>query len=134
MAEFLAPYQSGILALGLLGVMHLVQLVVADVVAIAQKHTPGTPVENRHDLFLFRAVRAHANTMESLGAATLIALFAIARQASADSVNTLLWIFLGLRIGHMIAYYADWRIPRSAFFGLGLTALLVLFGVGLRSA
>ncbi len=131
--EFLTPYESGILALGLLGLLHLVQLVVADVVAIAQKHTPGTPVEQRHEVFLFRAVRAHANTMESLGAATIGAVFAIARQAPPETVNALLWGFLALRVGHMVAYYADWRIPRSVFFGLGLVALFVLFGTGLRA-
>ena len=131
--DILAPYQSGILALGLLGFLHLVQLVVADVVAIAKKHEPGTPVEQSHDVFLFRTVRAHANTMESLGAATIGAAFAIARGAPPETVNALLWAFLAMRGGHMLAYYADWRIPRSVFFGLGLIALFVLFGTGFRA-
>jgi len=105
--------------------------VTADVAGILNKHVPGTAINGGHDDFLFRATRAHANTTESVGAAILVSLFAILAGADPVWTNTTLWVFLGARVVHTVAYYLDVRLLRSAAFGIALTALFVLFGLGL---
>ena len=62
MTEALVPYQPAVLALGLFGFLYLAQLLVADVVGLSRRHTPGMPIDSGHDDLLFRAARAHANT------------------------------------------------------------------------
>ncbi len=133
MPEYFAPYQPAVLALGLFGFLYLVQLLVADVVGLTRRHIPGTPVDGGHDDFLFRATRAHANTTESVGAAILIAAFAITCGGSPALVNNGLWAFFALRVVHMLAYYLDVRILRSVAFALGSLALIVVFGAGVRA-
>ena len=87
MSELIAPYSSSVLALGLLGFLYLVQLLVADLVAIRRGHVPGTPVSGGHEDLLFRATRAHANTTESIGAVILLSAFAILVRADPAWVN-----------------------------------------------
>ncbi len=133
MSEWLAPYQSAIAALGGLGFFHVVQILVADVIALRRGHTPGTAAEGGHDDLLFRASRAHANTNESIAAVVLIAGFAIARGTAPGTVAFLCWAILGLRILHGACYWANWQAPRSISFALGIVALLALFGAGVRA-
>ena len=133
MAEALAPYETAVLILGGYGFLAMLQLLVADVVAIRAKHVPGTPVAGDHGDFLFRVTRAHANTIESIGAVILIAGFAIAIGADPDSVNRSLAAFLAFRVLHMAAYYLDIRILRSVAFALSVVALLTTFGAGIRA-
>ena len=133
MPEALVPYQPAVLALGMFGFLYLAQLLVADFTGIARRHTPGTAVEGGHDDFLFRAARAHANTSESVGALILIAGFAITCGGAPAIVNNGLWAFFAFRLVHMLAYYLDVRILRSVAFGLGMLALLVVFGAGVRA-
>ena len=134
MSELIAPYSSSVLALGLLGFLYLVQLLVADLVAIRRGHVPGTPVSGGHEDLLFRATRAHANTTESIGAVILLSAFAILVRADPAWVNFSLGAFLGLRLLHMLAYYLDWRVLRSVAFALGFGALCVVFVVALQAA
>jgi hypothetical protein len=47
--ELFHPYNITLLVSGLTGLMMLIQFVVADVVAIKEKHTPGYPVKSDHD-------------------------------------------------------------------------------------
>lgn len=131
MSDVLVPYASGILALGSLGALYLVQLLVADLVAVKRRHVPGTPVDASHADLLFRATRAHANTTESIGAVILIAGFAIAMAGDPTWINNLLWLLVGFRALHMAAYYANIGILRSIAFALSFGTLMVLFGVGL---
>lgn len=131
MPDFLAPYSSVVSALGVFGCLYLIQLVIADAVAIRSGHTPGTPVSGAHDDPLFRATRAHANTTESVGAAILIASFAVLSGADPSWTTMAVWTFVGARVVHMLAYYFDQRLLRSAAFGFATTALFVLFGMGL---
>lgn len=130
MPEYLIAYQSTFLALGLLGLLSLIQLLIADVVGILRRHAPGTPVESDHANLLFRTHRAHANTNETLGAALLISAFAIARNGDPTLIQYTVWAFLGFRSLHMLAYYFDKRLARSGAFALSFLALLILFGVG----
>ena len=126
-------YAPSVLALGLFGLLYLVQLVVADVTGVRRRHVPGTPVSGAHDDFLFRATRAHANTTESVGAVILIAGFAILSGGAPAWVNGSLWTFLGCRVVHTLAYYLDLRAVRSIAFVLALFALGFLFVAGVRA-
>ncbi len=131
MSEWLLPYQIVVGALGATAALLLVQILVVDVAGIRARHTPGTPVAPDHGLFLFRAVRAHANTNESIAAFVLLALFGILRGADAVWLGVLAWIYVGGRAAHMLCYYADLRLLRSAAFAVALLALLAMLAVGL---
>ena len=133
MPEFLLPYTGVIGAFGAAGVLILLQMLVADFAGIRSRHVPGTPVPPDHGLFLFRAVRAHANTNESVAAFVLLALFGIFSAANAQWLNGLAWTYVGARIAHMLSYYADQRLLRSVAFGIGLLALLAMAAVGVFS-
>jgi uncharacterized MAPEG superfamily protein len=129
MSEIFIPYTSALHALVMLAVLFLVQLLVADVAGLTSKHTPGTPVVGGHDDFLFRAVRAHANTNESLAAFILAAFAAIALAVDPVWVGRLVWGFVIARALHMAAYYADLRNLRSGAFALGLGCMIALIVV-----
>ena len=129
----LAAYRPAILSFGVMGALYLAQLLVADVIGIRRKHIPGTPVTAGHDDLHFRAVRAHANTTESIAAFILIGLFTIAMGATPTWVSALCWTFVGARAAHMTLYYLDVRAPRSVAFALALVALGLLFVLGLWS-
>jgi uncharacterized MAPEG superfamily protein len=131
--EFLLPYTGVIGAFGATGVLILLQMLVADFAGIRTRHVPGTPVPADHSLFLFRAVRAHANTNESVAAFVLLALFGIFSAANAQWLNVLAWTYVGARIAHMLCYYADQRLLRSIAFGIGLLALLAMAAIGVFS-
>ena len=126
MSEAFIPYTSALNALVLLAVLSLVQLLVADVAGLRSKHTPGTAVRGGHDDFLFRAVRAHANTNESLAAFVLAAFAAIALAVDPVWVGRLVWGFVLARVLHMAAYYADQRNLRSGAFVVGLVCMIGL--------
>ncbi|MEM7015917.1 MAG: MAPEG family protein, partial [Pseudomonadota bacterium] len=110
------------------------QLLIADVVGLVNKHTPGTPVSSGHDDFLFRAMRAHANTTESIGAFILLTGFAILMQGDPFWVNFSSWLFVGARLVHMLVYYLNISIVRSLAFGMSIFALLGLFLIGIVQA
>jgi uncharacterized MAPEG superfamily protein len=130
-AEFLLPYAGVVAAFGATGALMLLQILVVDFAGIRAKHVPGTPVPADHSLFLFRAVRAHANTNEGVAAFVLLALFGIFSAANAQWLNGLAWTYVGARIAHMLCYYADQRLLRSIAFGIALLALLAMAVVGL---
>ncbi len=133
MLEAVVPYFGSVLALGFLGFLVLVQLLVADLIAIRRGHVPGTPVSASHGDLLFRATRAHANTSESIGAVILISAFAIVVGGDPAWVNPSLAAFLAFRLIHMLAYYLDLRVVRGVAFALGFGALCVVFVVGLKA-
>ena len=120
------PYTPVAGALLAMGVLCLVQALVADVAGIRAGHVPGMPIAGGHDDFLFRATRAQGNTNENLGAFLLLALAAVALGASSRWTNGLAWVFVAARLGHMLTYYVDLRPARSACFGVGLLALIGL--------
>lgn len=131
MLELLRPYGSSIAAWLVVGGAYLVQTLVADLAMVRAHHTPGTPVVGGHDDFLFRATRAHANTNESLAAFVVLSLAAMLLGASPAWTNGLTWGFALARVGHMLAYYADQRLLRSAAFSVGFACLVGLLVVGL---
>lgn len=123
MQDWIVPYSTTLSAMAAAGALAFFQLVVADVAGIRAGHTPGAPVVADHGNFLFRATRAHANTNESLGIFGLLALVSILSGSSAEWTGGLAWTWTGARVGHMACYYAGAGLPRSIFFGIGMTAL-----------
>lgn len=126
-----AAYGPAILALGAAGALVLVQVLVADVAGVRAGHVPGAPVLADHGSFLFRAVRAHANTNETLGAFLALTVFAMLTAASPAWVNGLACTWVASRVAHSAFYWADLRTLRSVAFGISLLALVAMLVVGL---
>lgn len=120
----MSVYAPTVWAMGAAGALLLVQLIIADVTAIRERHRPGTPIPVDFNRFLFRAARAHANTNESLAAFGLLAVTGILSAASPVWLNALAWAYVICRLAHMAAYYANRGTPRSTAFGISLLALL----------
>lgn len=133
MSEWLSPYETSILILGLTGALSLLQLLAFDVMAIKLKHPPGYPIESSHKNLLFRLSRAHANTNETLGAMILLFLFAVMSQANPTWVNLLMLVYFCSRVLHMLFYYAAKPTLRGIVFGVSIISLLGLFILGVVS-
>lgn len=131
--EYFNEYQITILVVGLMGLLMFIQLVIADVVALVKKHVPGYPVEHSHSQFLFRATRAYLNTNESVSIFILFVCFSLLSSADPSVVNTSACVYLGSRVAHMIFYYLNIKIARSAVFGVSLVSLLAMFIAGIIS-
>lgn len=131
MENLLTDYTPAIASFGIIGGLLLVQLVVADIIGIANKHAPGAPIPADHSKLLFRAHRAHANTNESVAAFIALTLFAIAISAPAFWLNVLCLVYIVGRLGHMLCYYANLKLLRSVFFGIATLALVGILGLGI---
>jgi len=127
-------YGPMILAFGAMGGLFLLQLLVVDFAGIRAKHTPGVPVEPDPSDFYFRAVRAHANTNESIAAFVLLALFCMWTDATPSWTNGAGVAFVAARASHMVCYWAGYSIARSASFAIALLSLIALFTTGLIAA
>jgi len=130
MQHWLIPYAPTIWAMGAIGGLLLVQLLVLDLTALRARHRPGTPIDPDHSNFLFRAARAHANTNESIAGFILLAFFCVLSAAPAGWVNALSWVYVLARISHMLCYYVGVHLLRSLSFAVGLTALFGMLVVG----
>ncbi|WP_342116674.1 MAPEG family protein [Pseudoduganella sp. OTU4001] len=124
-------YAPTLWAMGSAGALLLLQLIVADLVAIRSGHRAGTPIPPDFNKFLFRAARAHANTNESIAAFTLFAIAGILSGASPAWLNALAWAYLACRLAHMASYYANKKAARSTAFGISLLVLLGMFAANL---
>jgi uncharacterized MAPEG superfamily protein len=131
----LALSSSSLTGALVLAALVLAQVLVADVAGVRAKHVPGMPVTGGHGDFHFRAVRAHANTNESLPVLVLLMLLAVLLRADPRWTGYALWAFAAARAAHMVCYYLDLRTARSVAFGVGLFAqfvLLVIVALALR--
>ncbi len=133
MSELVTGYGAVLTAWVALVGLYLVQAVVADVAAIRSGHTPGMPVTSGHDDFLFRAVRAQSNTLENLPVFNLLSLAVMLLGVAPVTAERLVWAFVGARMLHMAAYYADLRSLRSIAFANSFLTLIGLFVVALRA-
>ncbi len=126
------PYALSIAALGYVAGLLLVQLLVADIIGVLKKHTPGTPVEANHSSPLFRASRAVGNANESIAIFVCGLLFCVL--SAADPAHTALaaWAFAITRTLYAICYYANLQVFRSLTFAVSLIALAALLVVGVR--
>jgi len=128
---YLVNYETTILVFGLIGLMQLVQLLVADVSAIRAGKTPGFSTGPDHGSFVFRAERAFMNTNESVTIFLLFAGFSIMSSANPGWLNSLSVAYGVSRLMHMLFYYFDVKLARSAVFVVSLFALAGMFIVGL---
>ncbi len=133
MQDWVLPYASTLWAMGLMGGLLLVQLVVLDVAGIKAGHVPGSSVAGDHDDFFFRATRAHANTNESIAVFILLALFGILHGAAPGWLNLLATIYVAARVGHMLCYYAGIQVLRSLAFVVAFLALTGMLVVGVAA-
>lgn len=124
-------YNITILTIGIVGLLSLVQLLVADISAIKEQHIPGYPIDPNHERFLFRATRAHSNLNESIAIFILFALFGIFSSCSAYWLNVFSLMYLISRILYMSFYYSNLKLARSVSFGLSAISLLGMFVVSI---
>lgn len=129
--EVAVAYQSTIFVMGLMGLLQVVQLLMADVLLIREKHPPGYPIAADHSNMLFRANRAFMNTNESISIYILFVLFALFSQANAVWLNVCSGVYFTTRLLHMLCYYFDLKLMRSIAFGASLFALLGMFVLGM---
>lgn len=129
--ELFDPYKITILVSGLIGFLMLIQIIIADLVAIKEQHTPGYPIKSDHNSFLFRAARAHGNTNESIAIFILFAFLGVLSESNAVYLNLFSVIYLVGRIAHMCCYYANFRLARSIVFPFSLIGLIGMFVVSL---
>ena len=122
--ELFELYKATILMLGLMGLISIIQLLVVDLIALKEKHTPGFPVEPNHESSLFRAVRAQSNTNESISVFILLVIFGILSSANPEWINNFSIAYFIGRVGHMIFYYLGFGLARSIAFSVSLIALL----------
>lgn len=134
MQDWVLPYSGTVAAMGIMGALLLVQLIVLDVAGISAGHVPGAPVGGDHTSFFFRAARAHANTNESIAAFIMLALFGMLRAASPGWLNLLATIFVAARAAHMVCYYANLKPLRSLSFVVAFLALVGMLVVGAAAA
>lgn len=129
MQEFMVPYQPTIWAVICMALLMLTQVLVSDFVGISRKHKPGTPVDADHGDFHFRAVRALANTNESIAIFLLLLSAMLCIAVPPQMCNIAVWVFVAGRAGHMLCYYAGWGLFRSITFSIALIAQLSMVAV-----
>lgn len=123
----LQDYLPTLYALASAGALLIGLLLIADFAAIRAGHTAGTPIPPDFSRFYFRAARAHANMNESIAAFFCFAVTGVASAAAPFWLNLFAWIYIAGRVAHMLAYYANFKAPRSAAFGISMAALAGMF-------
>jgi len=131
--ENLIAFQFMGSSLGGMALLMLIQILVADILAIKAKQIPGTPVEANHSNMLFRATRTVANTNESIAIFILVLIFCMLSEASPLYTGYLSWGFVLSRIAYAVCYYLNLKLLRSVVFGISLVLLLALLVVGMTS-
>ena len=130
MDTIFTTYSSTIFALGATATLALIQLLVADVVGLSRKHTPGTPVLGGHDDALFRVTRTVANTNESIAIFVCAILFCILSSASPAYTAYAAWTYVCARTIYAVCYYSNLQTMRSICFVIVALSLLALILVG----
>ena len=131
--DFNEAYKITVLVLGLSGFLFWIQLALVDILGIKLKHTPGFTVEQSHSSFLFRANRALFNSNESIGILILLSLFAMLSSANPEWLNGFAVAYFVGRVLHMVCYYLNLKLLRSASFAISFVALLGMFIIGALS-
>lgn len=126
-------YSMTVQALGLTGLLLLIQMLVVDFAGMGAGHKPGHPVSPDHSNFLFRAVRAQANSNESIAVFILLALFGMLAGATPAVLGWSALVYAAGRLGHMLCYYAGIGLARSVCFGIALLGLLGMAVAGIMT-
>lgn len=124
-------YALVITAAGAMALLLLIQILVADVLGVVSRHTPGTPVEPDHGNALFRATRTVANSNEIIAVFILAVLFCMLSGASSQYTGYAAWGFVAARTLYALCYYFNFQIMRSVVFGVSLAFLAALIGIGI---
>ena len=124
-------YATSVNAMIALGGLMLVQLLVADVVGIQNKHAPGSSVEADHSNLLFRVTRTVANTNERIAVFIILLLACFFSGANAGYTAIAAWVFVAARLGYMVCYYGNLQLLRSTVFGVALLSVLALLLIAL---
>jgi len=128
--NILENYSSLISAIGAITLIQIIQLVLADIIGIRSKHTPGATVKADHDNLLFRASRVFANTNETISIFILASIFCVLVNASPNVTGIAAWTYVIARVVYAFCYYANFRTIRSIIFGISLLSLIVLYMAG----
>ena len=128
--EILGEFQVMVAALGTMASLMLVQILVADVLAIRAKQVPGTPVKADHDSVLFRATRVVENTNENIAVFILAVIFCVLSEASPLYTAYVAWGYVLSRFLYSLCYYLNLQILRSIVFGVSLVLLIALLLIG----
>lgn len=133
---YLSAYQPSFLVLAALALITLVQnFATAPLAFITQEQVPGMPVQFDHSKLSFRAIRTHANSVESFPAFGWALLVAIVAGVSPNLVNWLAWIYLAFRLAFWAVYYAGIGKaaggPRTLAFVGGLLINMGLAGLAI---
>ena len=130
MTDLLTSYAPTVAVFGAIGSLFLIQLLIVDVVGIMSGHQPGGQVEQAHERLLFRVVRAHANTNESVAAFILLALFGMMLGVNPARLNACAVVYFVGRAAHMLCYYMNLKLMRSISFGVSLLGLIGMLIIG----
>jgi len=128
--ELIESYHLAVIALGALATLLFVQLLIADVIGILNKHIPGAVIVSDHKSLLFRATRTVANSNESIAIFLLALAFCVFSGASAEHTGYAALAFVASRAAYALCYYFDFRILRSTVFAISLLMLAALIGIG----
>ena len=112
--------------LAALAVLLITQVVIATAAARRGGHVPGVAIQDGPRSFAFRAQRAHQNTVENAVPFLVALAAALAVGVSARTIDAAVLVFVGARFAHATAYYAAVQPARTAAFGVGLLAVLVM--------
>ena len=131
MESLLPTYASSIYATGSLAGLMLIQVLIADVVAIRSRHVPGTSIPNTHDSVLFRVSRTVANINESVAIYVCALLFCCLTAASPDYTAYCAWTYVAARTVYALFYYLNLPTLRSISFAVSMLSLLAMVFVGI---
>lgn len=109
-----------------LGLLMLLQVVVADFAGILAGHKPGMPVAADTASFHFRAARTVANSNESVAIFVLFLLLGVLLSADPQWLNYATAAFFICRAVYALFYYTGFAIGRSVVFGVSLLALAAM--------
>ena len=134
MQDWLLPYAATIWAMGIMGGLVLVQLIVLDVAGIRVGHVPGTTVTGTIRISSSaRAVRMRTPTRPS-PRSSCSRSSASCTHAAPGALNLCAAIYVVARVAHMLCYYADWKLPRSGAFLVAFLALVGMLVIGAAAA
>lgn len=132
----LSEYQPAILFFAVLCLAVLTQaFLTAPFAFLREEQAPGMPLQGDHQLFSFRVLRTHANSVESLPVFGFTLLLAIVAGVGPLVVNGLTGVHVASRLAFWVVYYAGiGRVaggPRTLTFVGGALSNLALIGVAL---
>ena len=128
--ELMKVYSTTIAAFGAMAFLMLCQVVVADVIALREKHLPGSQIPSDHNNLLFRVSRTVANTNETVAIFAFSALFCVLSGVSASTAAYASWAYVVARFLYAVCYYLNLQLLRSAMFGVSLFSIAALLVAG----